>query len=230
MRETSGEGDRGRISAAFLGSPGALASGAGEVVGEHAEAEELEVAEMAALGEGLEGVARAYALRALEDLGWERRAGARVEPEELRRQLRVVEEHRGLLGRLLGLLADGELLAADEGSGGWLVVSGSEDPLPAGIWGSGGAFRWICRAASCGEVEFGLLRRCGEELSEVLRGRADGLELLFGGSRARRICIATRLVPGWPTGWLRRWCRGPFPGCRKAAGCGLWRWARGREA
>ena len=69
-RETSGEGDRGRISAAFLGSPGALASGAGEVVGEHAEAEELEVAEMAALGEGLEGVARAYALRALEDLGW----------------------------------------------------------------------------------------------------------------------------------------------------------------
>ena len=183
-REVPNDGDRGLSSAIFLGSPGALASGAREIVGSHAVAEGLDLAGMAALGEDLETLARAYAFRALKDLGWERRAGVRVQLEELRRQLKIVEEHRGLLRRLLGMLEDGGLLVSDEGSGEWLVVAGAEDPLPATLDAAAdlleGADGVVARHPA-GKVEFGLLRRCGEALTGVLRGRADTLELLFGG-------------------------------------------------
>ena len=95
----------------------------------------------------------------------------RFEGEELRRRLKVTGDHRKLFGRLLSLLSDDGVLARDP-SGGWLVTMGSGEALPESLEvleGGGGS-----------SVEEVLLRRCGESLSEVLRGRRDPLELLFG--------------------------------------------------
>ena len=179
-------------AAAFLGSPEVLTSGARAAVVAEGEAGPLGPVEIAAL----DGVAGAYALRVLEELGWERRGGARVELEEVRRQLGIVEEHRGLLGRLLGMLEEGGLLISEEGGDGWLVMSGSEDPLPEGYGEPSEQVEELVVRHPAGRLELGLLRRCGEALSEVLRGRLDARAVLFGGSRARRISIEMHRVRG----------------------------------
>ena len=116
----------------------------------------------------LELESRSYALRALEELGWERRVGDRFEADELRRRLRVAADHRGLFGRLLGLLDETGVVSRDS-AGGWRVVLGpDEQPLRA-----------TPSDTAAESIESALLRRCGEALAEVLRGRADPLELLF---------------------------------------------------
>ena len=156
-------------SAAFLAGPDALVSGArplSEVAGE----EGADEAGLAAEADALERESRWFVLRALAELGWERRAGERFEAEELRRGLQVTGDYAGLFGRLLGLLDDAGVVARDPG-GGWLVTAGSEDPLPEDVSGPEGA---------ADSVERAVLRRCGASLSEVLRGRKDPRELLIG--------------------------------------------------
>ena len=118
----------------------------------------------------LESQARRFALRGLEDLGWDRRAGEVFEPEELRRRLKVTGDHRRLFGRLLEILEEAGIVHRGRG-GGRVVMVGREEPLPEGFEASAGV---------PDSVEERLLRRCGGSLAEVLRGRADALELLFG--------------------------------------------------
>ena len=159
----------GLRSAEFLVEPSQVASSVGSVDG-YLSAEGVDASALASGGEALERESRWYALRALEELGWERSPGDRVSGEGLRRELRVVGEHERLFGRLLALLAEGGVLARDV-AGEWLVTVGSEDPLPAGVSAPG---------AGGDSVEREVLARCGGSLSEVLRGRADAVELLFG--------------------------------------------------
>ena len=90
----------------------------------------MDPAELEELGGGLEEVARAYVLRALEALGWERRAGESVEPEPLRRRLGVVSEHARLLARMLALLEGGGLLAREATGSAWRVTAGAGERLP----------------------------------------------------------------------------------------------------
>ena len=77
----------------------------------------------------------------------------------LRRKLGVIEEHRRLFGRVFRI-------AAEE------APPGSPEEL----------FERLAEAHPEGAAELGLLRRCGAGLPEVLRGRAEGLELLFSGT------------------------------------------------
>ena len=173
----------------FLLSPEAAARRAGGI-GEHLSAEGLSEGAVSELQEDLERLSRAYAVSALEGLGWRRERGAEVGEEELRQRLRVVSEHAGLFGRVLGLAADAGVLehVAESGDGSagpaggayggslWRVVLGSGEELaggdledPAELAGRHGP----------GSMELGLLRRCGGALAEVLRGREDALGLLF---------------------------------------------------
>ena len=152
--------------AAFLTGPEALGRGA-RPVGEVLSEEGLEEADLAAEDVALEGESRRFVMRALAELGWERRSGDAFEAEELRRRLKVTGEHGRLFGRLLGMLEEAGVVTRNP-AGGWLVVLGSEDPLPEGV------------LVAEGSVERALLRRCGASLSEVLRGRKDPVELLFG--------------------------------------------------
>ena len=160
----------GLRSAAFLRSPGEVSSGL-RPAAEFLAAEGVDGDEAGRQREALERLSRGYALRALSELGWERVSGERFEGDALRRRLKVTGDHRKLFGRLLSLLSDGGVLAR-EPSGGWEVTAGSGEALPESLE--------VPEEAGGSSVEEGLLRRCGESLSEVLRGRRDPLELLFG--------------------------------------------------
>ena len=140
----------GLRSAEFLEGPSEVASSVGSVDA-YLSAEGLEAGALASAGEALERESRWYALRALEELGWERSSGDRVSGEGLRRGLKVTGEHERLFVRLLALLEEGGVLARDV-AGEWLVTVGSAEPLPAGVSAPG---------AGGDSVEGEVLARCG---------------------------------------------------------------------
>ena len=162
--------------AEFLVSPGEVAGGVRDL-GVHLGTEGVETGAASDFIADLERLARGYALETLEGLGWRCEAGALVRPSELRRPLKVVAEHERLLERLFGLLEVGGLL--ERSPEGWVVVAEAADVR--GAFPEPGALLEALRERyPFGGVELGLLSRCGAALSDVLRGRVEGLELLFG--------------------------------------------------
>ena len=178
-REKPLQGDM--LAADFLAFPAAIARQSRTLVDYLAD-EGVGAAERAAFLSDQEGLSRAYALLALEELGWEREAGAAVSPEGLRRQLGVADDHRRLFARLLRLLRQGGILASS--SDGFVVEVGADDPLPDESLADPAllAERLIDRHPHAIN-ELGLLCRCGSALAEVLRGVTDPLGLLFSDDR-----------------------------------------------
>ena len=131
-----------------------------------------------ALLQDLERWSRRRALATLEELGWQRVAGETVDPEALRQQLNVIEEHRRLFRRMFEMLARSGVVA--ETDAGFTVLLGPEDPLPEDMQEAPdeSADRMAGLYAH-GQTEIGLFRRSGSALGEVLRGKADPLTLLF---------------------------------------------------
>ncbi len=126
----------------------------------------------------LERWSRSRALATLNELGWQRKTGETVDPEALRQRLQVAEEHKRLFRRMLEMLARSGVL--EETGEDFVVVVGSEDPLPEEIPGDLDAFAArMTELYPHGLTEIGLFRRSGEALAEVLRGREDPLTLLF---------------------------------------------------
>ena len=167
-------------SADFLEGPEAVADRSAGFA-DYLAAEGVEPAERAALLDDLERLSRAYALRALEQRGWTRAAGARVEPAALRTDLQVAPEHERLFGRLLRMLAEAGVLTETAGDG-FAVAVGADDALPDEALRDPDAFAEQLGARHPhGSNELGLLRRCGDALAEVLQGREDPLALLFSG-------------------------------------------------
>ncbi|MDE0628612.1 MAG: SDR family NAD(P)-dependent oxidoreductase, partial [Bryobacterales bacterium] len=160
----------GLREADFLAEPQEIESGLGAPDG-YLEAEGRDRASLAELGRELECESRRLLLRAMQELGWEPSPGERFETDELRRRLRVTEDHGRLFGRLLSVLEEMGLLDR-EPAGGWQVATAPEAPAEPEAGPTDFA---------ADSIEVGLLRRCGESLSEVLRGRADALDVLFGG-------------------------------------------------
>ena len=131
-----------------------------------------------ALLQDLERWSRRRALATLEELGWQRVAGETVDPEALREQLNVTEEHSRLFRRMFEMLARSGVVA--ETDAGFTVLLGPEDPLPEDMQEAPdeSADRMAGLYAH-GQTEIGLFRRSGSALGEVLRGKADPLTLLF---------------------------------------------------
>ena len=118
------------------------------------------------------------ALATLKELGWQRRVGETVDPEDLRQRLQVIEEHKRLFRRMLEMLVKSGVL--EEAGDGFVVVVGPEDPLPEKMPGDLEEFATrMSELYPHGLTEIGLFRRSGNALSEVLRGREDPLTLLF---------------------------------------------------
>jgi acyl transferase domain-containing protein/NADPH:quinone reductase-like Zn-dependent oxidoreductase/acyl carrier protein len=115
-----------------------------------------------------------YIWYALQQLGWQPRAGERVTTDELANHLGVIDSYRRLLGRILGMLEeDGVLKRADSG---WQIQRTLE------VIGAGTLHaRWemLMSQYSMYEAELVLTQRCGSQLAEVLRGTADPLQILF---------------------------------------------------
>ncbi len=126
----------------------------------------------------LERWSRSRALATLKELGWQRKTGETVDPEDLRQRLQVTEEHKRLFRRMLEMLAKSGVL--EETGDGFVVVIGPEDPLPKEM--PGDLEEFASRMTDLhphGLTEIGLFQRSGRALAEVLRGREDPLTLLF---------------------------------------------------
>ncbi|MGB0128514.1 MAG: type I polyketide synthase, partial [Rhodocyclaceae bacterium] len=123
---------------------------------------------------GLDRLAAAYMLRALEALGVDRRL-----PLEITSAVRlgVLDHHHRLFSRMLDVLVEDGWLAPQEGGWRWLRQDAAPDAEALGA----------ALAADYPEAlaELRLTQRCARELADVLRGRTDPLALLFpGGSLA----------------------------------------------
>ena len=160
-----------------LASPSAIAAVTG-TFGDYLAREGVTLEERAALLDDLERLSRAYALAALDQLGWERRLGETVEPALLRQRLGILPEHSVLLERMLRLAADAGVLERDGTE--YRVRIGTGDPLQDNTLADPEAFTdLLTDLHPHGAVELGLLRRSGGALAEVLQGDANPLSILF---------------------------------------------------
>ncbi|MYI06851.1 MAG: SDR family oxidoreductase, partial [Gemmatimonadetes bacterium] len=165
-REGAAVGLRG---AEFLGDPQEIESDLGPFDG-YLQAEGRDGESLAALGRELERESRWQLFRGFRELGWEPSPGDRFETDELRRRLRVTEDHGRLFERLLSVLEEIGLLCR-EPAGGWQVAAAPEAPAEPETGPTD---------STADTIELSVLRRCGKSLADVLRGRADALDLLVG--------------------------------------------------
>ena len=170
----------GMPPADFLASAAAVAGGTRSFADYLAD-EGVETPDRADFLEDLERLSRAYVLAALERLGWDRKAGATIRPQDLRRQLKIVDEHQRLFGRLLQMLSEAGVLTPSSGGNEKFVIEvGVGDPLPdESLANPEGLVEQLAGRHPHGINELGLLRRCGSALADVLQGSVDPLPLLF---------------------------------------------------
>ena len=167
----------GTRPADFLPSPAVVSARSG-LLSEYLSEEGVRREDRSALLADLERWSRSRALSTLEKLGWQRRAGDFVDPDDLRQRLEVIADHKRLFLRMLEMLAKSGVLETVDG--GFVVKVGSGDRLPAQMPRDPDGFADRMAALHPhGSIEIGLFRRCGGALADVLRGQADPLTLLF---------------------------------------------------
>ena len=167
----------GMPPADFLTSPTSIAARAMPFT-EYLADEGVEADERVDLLNDLERLSWFYALAALEQLGWEREAGAFVEPEAVQHRLNVLPEHQRVFRRMFELLVRARVV--EEAGDGFVVQVGQADPLPDDMPRNPDEFADQMNARYWhGATEVGLFRRCGAALADVLIGQADPLTLLF---------------------------------------------------
>jgi acyl transferase domain-containing protein/SAM-dependent methyltransferase/acyl carrier protein len=119
----------------------------------------------------LEAISLGYALCAFAEMGWEWRPGDRFSTTDLAQRLEVLDAHLYLLGCLLEMLAEEDILKIEGDQ--WKVLVVPELPDP----------QMQVEAAFCafpvGHLELDLLTRCGSRLAAVMQGRCDPLQVLF---------------------------------------------------
>ena len=119
----------------------------------------------------LDGVCSAYIAQALREAGCRPVLGAEFEPEILANELGIIPPHRRLFGRFLEILAEDNVLELVGHGGRWtrslpaLNIASTMDELG--------------RDFSEFEATLAMTKRCGAQLSAVLTGQADPLQLLF---------------------------------------------------
>ncbi|MCC5666482.1 SDR family NAD(P)-dependent oxidoreductase [Nostoc sp. CHAB 5784] len=113
----------------------------------------------------------AYVVKAFQTMGWEFHPQQRLTTGEIAKQLGVVNRYHQLLGRLLEILQEEEILT-QVGSK-WQVCRVPEKAAPDE------RYRELLAQYSADEAELTLLAQCGQKLPEILRGECDPLQLLF---------------------------------------------------
>ena len=119
----------------------------------------------------LDAMCAAYVARAFGQLGWDFSRERTVSVDALRARTGVLDRHQRLFGRMFEILAEGGTLVP--AAGGWSV---SVVPAP-GDPDADAARLLAAFPEYAGEI--GLASRCARELADVLRGRANAMELLF---------------------------------------------------
>ena len=165
------------LPANFLPSPRTVAADSG-VLSTYLADEGVQPEERTALLDDLERWSHSRVLVTLEELGWQRKQGDVLQPEVLRKYLGITSDHQRLFRRMLGMLAKSGILERVNDS--FSVRIGLQDALPDGMPIDLEALAdKMMEQYPHGATEIGLLTRCGNALSEVLRGQTDPLALLF---------------------------------------------------
>jgi len=112
-----------------------------------------------------------YVVDALCRMGWSFEVGQSFSLPEIADRLFVAAQHHLLLGRLLEILAEEGVLLSNRGA--WQVRSEPPQRSPQDVLAA------LVAEFPDVEGELAILRRCGQHLPDVLRGRVDPLELLF---------------------------------------------------
>ena len=167
----------------FLASPGAVGMAVGKLWASSL-ADGVDAASLGKLLVEMERLSQAYALAALDELGWRREAGEAVDPATLRSKLKVVPKHGRLLTRMCGMLAEaGVLRTVRDTDAKWVVAVGADTPLPDALPSDPGRLAATLKERyPQGSHELGLLVQCGTALPGVLLGQVDPLALMFGGN------------------------------------------------
>jgi acyl transferase domain-containing protein/acyl carrier protein/protein-L-isoaspartate O-methyltransferase len=134
-------------------------------------AEEFGLARYNVMEPQIKGLANAYLLTALRQLGWTFDLGQRISIDSLIDNLGITAQHRRLLERMLDVLAQDGVVAKDGNE--WKIEQLIEDKDPNEVWSS----LWAQFPAL--QAELMLVRQCGERLAEVLKGELDPLEAIF---------------------------------------------------
>ncbi len=124
----------------------------------------------------LESLSSFYIVRALQGLGWKPDQGEQTNVEDLARKLGILEQYHRLIARYLSILTEDGLLKVVEDANSnhhWEVVRPLEIPAlelkPADL---------LAKYPRT-EPQITLTKRCGEELTNILRGTVDPLQILF---------------------------------------------------
>ena len=131
----------------------------------------------------IDRLAADYIVSALRRLGGRLGIGDHVTLSGLQESLRILPRYRGLLRRLLEILAEDGILGTT--AEGWTVIRDVERVI---VDAEAGAHPVLARHAD--SPELALVARCGPELAGVLQGTIDPLDLLFPGGSielARRL-------------------------------------------
>ncbi len=136
-----------------------------------AEEERLELDRYMACREQIDRLCLLYICGAFRQMGWPIKRGERVTPAELAKSLHVAPQHDKVLGLYLRFMKEWGLL--EDSGGRWAVRSEPEAVEPRALW------RELLRRLPMCQAELTLLRRCGENLPSVLRGRENVLNLIF---------------------------------------------------
>ncbi len=163
-----------------------------------------------------------HALVAFTRLGFASTPGRIFDAATEGARLKVLPRHTRLFGRLLDMLCeDGWLRRSSNGhAASFEVLRAFPHVEPTK--------RYAALLERYGNVngELLTLRRCADELANVLNGSQDPLQLLFpGGSltEARQLYVESLTLAPTTRLWRRRFAR-RSPGCRPARVCACWNW------
>ncbi len=135
----------------------------------------------------LDALSSAYARQAFEKLFGEKRQGARLDAASLAERFPGAGLRGRLLQLILAILEDEGFLRRDES--GWRVISSSHRPDPQA------RYQQLLQAYPECEAELSLLARCANQLSDVVTGEADPLQVLFPGGSAANVEKLYRTAP-----------------------------------
>ncbi len=135
----------------------------------------------------LDALSVQFILNAFQHMGWTWKLNQSVSTGGVISQLGVVRQHQRLLGRLLEMLAEEQIIipiptqsnppgketALSQDGTGWKVVSVPDIKYPQVL------METLLAQYPASSAELTLLGRCGAQLAEVLKGECDPIPLLF---------------------------------------------------
>jgi natural product biosynthesis luciferase-like monooxygenase protein len=120
----------------------------------------------------LEAVSLEYVLAAFSQCGVHLEPGASFSFAELAERMAVIPAHQRLLGRLLEMLAEDEIIAQRDGR--WQVIRARAPGNPGHLLDE-----LMDEYGAVAGASLTLLGRCAEKLADVMRGARDPVTLLF---------------------------------------------------